>query len=383
MRRLAWAGGVLAMAFLGALGVAVVGTEVGAAGLVVGVALAILPVPFYVALCLWLDRYEKEPLGMLALGFFWGATVAFFFALVFNSINGALFHQVAGATAASLATPVVSAPFVEELAKGAALFLLFFLKRDEFDNVTDGVVYAAMVGLGFAMSENVLYYGRALGEGAAAPVGTFFVRGVLAPFAHPLYTAMTGIGLGLARESRGGAVRWLAPLAGLAAAMLLHALWNLAASLGGGAFLLAYFILMVPVFAGVLVVVVWSLRREAAVLRAQLGRYAERSGLTPREIRTLASIRGRAGTSAAALRNGGLGGWRRRRAFHQAASDLAFHAWRTSRGISRGPERDAAREAAHLARLRALRAEMAGGGTAGVERPPRPPRSERPPKVGP
>ena len=61
---------------------------------------------------------------------------------------------------------VISAPLVEESAKAIILLIFFFAKRDEFDGVVDGIVYAAMVGLGFAMTENIQYYGRAAFEKA-------------------------------------------------------------------------------------------------------------------------------------------------------------------------------------------------------------------------
>ncbi|HUP19936.1 MAG TPA: PrsW family intramembrane metalloprotease [Gemmatimonadota bacterium] len=381
MKQAAWTAGALGMGFLGAVGVAAVGLEVGAAGLVVGFLLATIPVPFYVALALWIDRYEKEPLSMLALAFFWGATAAFFFALVFNSINGAILHEVGGARAAQVGTPVFSAPLVEELAKGVALFLLFFWKHDEFDNVTDGVVYAAMVGLGFAMSENILYYGQSLEAGLGGPVVVFLMRGVLAPFAHPLYTALTGIGLGIARETHGPA-RWVAPPLGLAGAMILHSLWNLAAAAGGGVFLLVYALLMFPVFVAVIAIVVWSLKREGAILRTHLAPHVEAGVLSPAEIETLASVRARTRRSIDALRNGGVPAWRHRRAIHQTASELAFHGWRTSRGISRGPDADARREARHLEQLRTLRGVHPGPGRGAVPPtvpPPGPERSPAPP----
>jgi len=101
--------------------------------------------------------------------------------------------------------PVFSAPLVEESAKGLALLILFFWKKDEFDDVIDGIVYAAMVGLGFAMGENILYYGRELlAGGIVGSLSLFVLRGMLAPFSHPLFTSMTGIGLGLAPQSNRG-----------------------------------------------------------------------------------------------------------------------------------------------------------------------------------
>ena len=64
------------------------------------------------------------------------------------------------------------------------LYAIYRWRRHEFDGVLDGIVYAGMVGLGFAFTENVLYYGRTALEGGDVLAATFFVRGVMAPFAH-------------------------------------------------------------------------------------------------------------------------------------------------------------------------------------------------------
>src|SRR5918992_1573770 len=90
---------------------------------------------------------------------------AVFFSFIFNTINGMIFGSLFGAAAGDILGGIVSAPIVEEGSKGLALFILYWWKKDEFDGVVDGVIYAAMVGLGFAMAENFLYYGRTFAEG--------------------------------------------------------------------------------------------------------------------------------------------------------------------------------------------------------------------------
>src|SRR5207342_2496542 len=117
--------------------------------------------------------------------------------------------------------------------------------------VLDGMVYAAMVGLGFAMTENVLYYSHAAVHGGVPLAATFFMRGVLAPFTHPVFTCMTGIGLAIAATTPRHWLRVAAPAAGLLAAILLHSLWNTSATVeDGAAFVGVYFLLMVPLFFG-------------------------------------------------------------------------------------------------------------------------------------
>ncbi|HEX8118857.1 MAG TPA: PrsW family intramembrane metalloprotease, partial [Pyrinomonadaceae bacterium] len=149
------AAAVLAALLTGLCTLWLIGYETGVVPFLAGLVAATLPVPVYVTLVLWLDRYEPEPPWMLAGAFCWGALVAVFFAIVINSLGVALVSALAGDSTAESYGMVVSAPVVEETAKALVLFVLFFWRRDEFDGVTDGVVYAALVGLGFAMTENV------------------------------------------------------------------------------------------------------------------------------------------------------------------------------------------------------------------------------------
>lgn len=344
--------GVLVACLLGLLILLIMGLNTGPVGLLIGMILAMLPVPVYVVLALWLDRYEAEPVWMLAFAFFWGAIGAVFVALIINTLSGAVVGAVAGGRAGALFSAVISAPFVEESAKALVLFILFFWKRDEFDGIIDGIVYASMVGLGFAMTENILYYGRALNEGLAGSLFSFVLRGVMSPFSHPLFTSMTGIGLGWARQSDRPAVRALAPLAGLCMAMFLHFLWNFTASLGA-LFLVSYVLIMVPVFMGVLILVFFSLRREGEVVRAQLQAEVYSGVLTPEELAELGTVSGRWSASWRALQRGGPPAWRARGELNQTASELAFHRRRVAAGIT-DPHEDAARDAAYVARLQEL-----------------------------
>lgn len=327
---------VLAALLTGLCTLWLIGYETGIVPFLAGLVAATLPVPVYVTLVLWLDRYEPEPPWMLAAAFFWGALVAVFFAIIINSVGVAIVAALAGDSAAESYGMVVSAPVVEETAKALVLFVLYFWRRDEFDGVTDGVVYAAMVGLGFAMTENIKYYGMAVAEDNA--VGVFIVRGIFSPFAHPLFTGMTGVGLGLAAQTVKGWVKVVAPVAGFAAAVLFHALWNASARLtsayeNGAYVLLTYFLLMVPTFCGMLLVIFLSLRREGSVLREHLRPDVLRGLITETEYHCLCSVTGRAGATYRALATGGFSRWRTRVLYNRAASELAFHRSRAARGI--------------------------------------------------
>ncbi len=202
---------------LGLLVLLLIGVETGVVNLLIGVVFATIPVPIYVTLVLWIDRYESEPGWLLATAFCWGAMVAVFIAFVFNTggvIAVAIMTQ--SARAGQTAGAVIFAPIVEESAKALILFIIFFWKKDEFDGVIDGIVYASLVALGFAMTENIQYYGKAALQGGGAGLTIVFViRGFFAPFSHPLFTSMTGIGLGLARQSTNMAAKFILPVLGL------------------------------------------------------------------------------------------------------------------------------------------------------------------------
>ena len=171
----------------------------------------------------------------------------------------------------------VIAPIVEEAVKGAFVVGLLLFRRREFDGIVDGIVYAGLVAAGFAFTENILYMGRAFAESGGlvgqdgGVLAVLILRGVLSPFAHPLFTSMTGIACGLAATSRSGVARVLYVLVGYGFAVLLHALWNGSATLGdGGTFLGVYLFVMVPLFIAMIVLVSWQRRREQRTVADQL-----------------------------------------------------------------------------------------------------------------
>ncbi len=332
---------VVLMALCGLLVLAAVTSDTGLIGFLIGVTLALLPLPVVLAAFRWVDRYEPEPRWLLAFAFFWGATVAALAAAVLNTATTMVAANTGDPAEGMAATAVYVAPWVEEAAKGLAVLAVFLFRRREFDGVVDGIVIAGLTGVGFAFTENILYFGRAflagsedLGlSGGIFAVGlTFVLRGVLSPFAHPLFTVMTGIGFGVAAQSSSVAVRWLAPLIGYLAAVLLHSFWNYSALGGLQAFLTGYAVIMVPAFALVVAVAVWSRRREGAVVARWLPAYAQAGWLAPEDVTMLASLPARRQAVAWATGVYGERGARALPAFQHAATELAFLRDRAERG---------------------------------------------------
>ncbi|MGI8837592.1 MAG: PrsW family intramembrane metalloprotease [Pyrinomonadaceae bacterium] len=354
---------ILVALLLGLIVLLLIGVETGPVALLIGLISATLPVPLYLMLVLWIDRYEAEPLWMLATAFFWGALVAVFFAYLINTASGLIVTVLTNDVSAGAAFgAVISAPIVEESAKALILFIFFFFKKDEFDGVIDGIVYAAMVGLGFAMTENIQYYGRAVSQaGGGGLTIVLIIRGALAPFAHPMFTSLTGIGLGLARQSRNPLVKIITPLFGLLAAIAMHSIWNGSAVIfGAEGFLLAYILIMVPAFFIMFIVIGLALRREGQIVREFLTPDFQSGLMNPQEFKQLGSIFGRMGASYNAFSRGGIRGWKACRQLNQTASELAFHRSRLARGIAM---RDAnEREAAYRMALEDLLRQLRGGG---------------------
>jgi hypothetical protein len=156
---------------------------------------------------------------------------------------------------------------------------------------------------------------------------------VLSPFAHPLFTAMTGIGAGIAANSRNAAARPFYVLGGYALAVTLHALWNSSASLfDGGTFLLVYGFVMVPLFAAMVTIVIWQRRHEQAVIAQQLPGFAQAGWIAPSEIQLLSSLAGRRGWRAAVRQRSGRAVEKAVVRYQEAVTDLAFLRDRIAKG---------------------------------------------------
>ncbi|MEU0480127.1 PrsW family intramembrane metalloprotease [Streptosporangium sp. NPDC006013] len=288
--------------------------------------LALAPVPVLLAAVLALDRIEPEPRGNLIFAFAWGAGVAVLVAGVVNSLGLVYIENAAGLGydyARNIAA-TFGAPVVEETMKGLVLLGLLRFRRAELDGPTDGIIYASMVGLGFAMSENVSYYVAALDDmGAQGLAVTVVLRGVLSPFAHPLFTSMIGVAVAYAAQRRGSG-RIFVIAAGWIGAMLLHGIWNGFASYVGFAGLaIAYLLLMIVLF-----VLIWIIFRDRkriiGLIQTYLPAYWATGLVSSYDIAMLSSLQGRRHARQWARNNGGRTGLRAMSDYQLAATELGL-----------------------------------------------------------
>lgn len=363
--------GLIAVALCGLLLFGMLTARVGALAVLIGVVAALVPVGVVVAALLWVDRWEPEPGRLLLLGFAWGACIATVTAFFINNTAETVGDLLLGGGNGSKFSAIVSAPLVEEAAKGAFVLLVLWRRSREFDGLVDGIVYAGFSAAGFAFTENIYYFGRAFsdhgfGDGASAGVlAAFILRGVLSPFTHPLFAVFTGLGFGVAARSRVRSVRIVAPLGGYLVAVFLHALWNAAATLGGGTtFINVYFLIMVPMFIAVVSFVGWQRRREQRIVADALPEMAAARWIATSEIELLASLRGRRGWRRQAARESGRAAGRAVGAYQAAVTELAFVRRNAATGARRQDAEHRQRELLSVMRAaRAQAVQLAGGST--------------------
>jgi RsiW-degrading membrane proteinase PrsW (M82 family) len=296
------------------------------AGLLIAVPAATVALGLVLAWYLWLDRWEPEPTRLLLLAFLWGATVAVVVSLGLELVTSEVLGDGIVLT--------VAGPAIEEAAKGAFLIVMLTgARRREFDGVIDGLVYAGVTAIGFAFIEDIAYIAQSFGQGTDAGLVTVVLRCVLAPFAHPLFTSLTGLGFGLWVSRPGNPSRWMYPLAGYLAAVALHSLWNSSLLFGLLGYTIVYLIVMVPALIGAMVLAVRHRRRERDVVTRQLPAMVYYGWLTPTEAGWLSTIAARRVWLRSVAARAGKDGAKALRRFQIAATELAFLRDRVQRGV--------------------------------------------------
>ncbi|HEX6711435.1 MAG TPA: PrsW family intramembrane metalloprotease [Rubrobacter sp.] len=281
----------------------------------------ILQAVLYLLFIRAIDLYEREPLRYVVPVFLWGFAVATTVSLVFNTLFQLTLSSVTSVKTASFFTAVAVAPVVEESSKGLALLIIFFIaylvrRRSgliEFAGVMDGIVYGSAVGFGFAIAEDLLY-------GLQYGPETFIVRRIFGGFAHASFTSLTGIGIGLIPWVHSKALKVVLPLLGLMGAILLHATFNLTATLFGP---VGYLVLFFVILAYIIVIIVW-LAIERRVIREELREEVDAGTITPHEYAILPSYFRRTVYYLRLIFTGQLGKWTNARKLHASAVDLAL-----------------------------------------------------------
>ncbi len=316
------------------------------AGLILGLFFVTPFVVTYALFIRWVDRFEPEPWWLLICAFIWGAVFATMGGGISSSIGESVAAAVTGAQAddegISAFGTTVLAPVFEEGFKGLGVALIAGISAmglKELDGPLDGAIYGGIVGLGFTLTEDILYVGTAFAKGGIGSfVGLLFIRTVLLGLSHCTFTACTGIGFGIAAESKNWFVKIGAPIFGYFVAMSMHAFHNALPTFfgGGGAALMILSSWVIDILFFVLLAAL-VMRDRAIVIRELTG---EVGGLLhPRELQLITTY------FTIGLRNWGTlfsEGWsafRARRHKQLALVELAFIKSRRRRG-ERGRDLD-------------------------------------------
>jgi len=263
----------------------------GITGFAIGFVASLVPLGTVLLTVRFIDRWEPEPKPLLLFAFAWGAVVSIAVTMLIQPYFSLVAGPASGLDYTTFAV-TVQAPVVEEFAKSLGLLLLVLFAPKHFNGPVDGVVFAFTIAAGFAFTENILYFGRAIAE--SSDPGTdlavvFFLRGVLSPFAHAIFTGTTGLVMGFAAGRGNTGLSVLAFFAGLVPAMLLHSAWN---SMGRD-FLGRYVMVQVPIFLLAVLVIVLLRVAERRLTRQRLTEYAAAGWFTAAEVNMLATAAGR------------------------------------------------------------------------------------------
>lgn len=329
-------------------------------GLFLGVIFVTPIVLTYLFFIRWADRFEPEPWWLIFVAFVWGA--------IFATLGGGLTSSIASNLTSSLFDPkdadvvgaTVFAPVFEEGFKGLGVALIALasaLGLRELDGPLDGAIYGGVVGLGFTLTEDILYVAN---QFATSGIGGFafllFLRTVLLGLSHCTFTACTGLGFGIATEAKSWWLRVAAPVIGFGCAMLMHAMHNALPTLGGGVGLVM--MLLISWGIDILFFVLLALlvvRDRTIVIRELFGEVGNL--LHPKELQLVSSYFALGMKNWGVLFSRGWAAFRQRRKKQLQLVELAFIKSRRRRGES-GPDLDR-KEAA-------LRADISNANRLGV-----------------
>ncbi len=322
----------------------------------------------------WLDLYEREPVSILAAALLWGGIVATTLSIYTNTpLAELVFKLTADPVFTQEWSAALTAPFVEEGFKALGVILLVSIARAELDDVLDGFVWGAMVGIGFLLVEDVFYFVQAYASSGGSYEGilqVFLIRIVGAgPYSHFLYTGLIGMGVAYyhTRTDRTPARRVVVGIALAAAGVAAHFFWNsplLVDLLGEGSpidWLVYTTVKGLPMLIGLVIIVRLARGRERRWFERFAAAHVDGGTITPEEMHELASVRRRWRARREAGARHGSAGKRLKGLVQRQQINLAMVA---SRVGDAADHPDLAKQRDLVRALKAEYAALGGGGSA-------------------
>ncbi|MBN1699113.1 MAG: PrsW family intramembrane metalloprotease [Spirochaetales bacterium] len=159
------------------------------------------------------DSYKKEPKRMILFAFFLG--IVSIFPAVFFALALGFLEKMENPWLLSFIEAFITAALVEEVAK-TGMLRFFIFRNPYFDEITDGIIYMAVISLGFACFENILY--------SIDDVQTALIRAFTAVPGHALWSGIMGYYFGLAKTGKDKTDRLF--FKGLALGIFYHGLYD-------------------------------------------------------------------------------------------------------------------------------------------------------------
>jgi RsiW-degrading membrane proteinase PrsW (M82 family) len=295
-----------------------------------------------------MDRNEKEPWRLVMVAAAWGAIVATSLVVWGESLWEASAQRSLVPGPGMDASLAFMAGTLEEVAKGIAVVMLYLVMRNDFDDVVDGIVYGAAVGLGFNFMETITYMTNLYAIFAPEGIGGFaagfqwYARQVLGLFfGHATYTAFIGAGLGIARQLPSRKQKVFAVGSGFIVAIAAHFSWDAWLSFfpientlfGLVEMHLRTLVMTGPFAAGVIALLLFGIRYEGQNMLDQLRKEAAngQGAILPEEVSVLASPWQRLKQRLFALNTAGLKGYFKVSRLQTAQLDLAMERWHRER----------------------------------------------------
>ncbi len=323
-------------------------TQNGPSSILAALTIPVIPALGINLLVNFIDRFEREPWFLRLAAFLWGAIIAIPPTLFIETNVQTLIQNALGRDANVLLRSALlglNAGVTEETVKGLGLLLLFFVLRDEFDNVTDGIVYGALIGAGFAMVENFSYFAQ-----NSKDFLLFLIVGriVLGWLSHSTFTVCFGAALGYVRHTK---VRWrqfVVPLLGYLVAVALHSIFDFVDIYANATVIaspnnptVAHYSLIavvgdyIPPFIAQIVLLYFlikALAHEVAVIREFLASEVSNGVVRVDEYALLQNSFQRTRLERRVLRRYGIKQWMRVQELYQTEIGLAFRKWHVSMG---------------------------------------------------
>jgi RsiW-degrading membrane proteinase PrsW (M82 family) len=158
---------------------------------IISVVLAVAPALLLVFYFYSRDSLKKEPKGMIFLAFFLGI-VSILPALIFAYALEFL-EKIENPWLSAFIESFITAALVEEIAK-MGMLRIFIFNNKNFDEITDGIIYMAIISLGFACFENIMY--------SIDDITTAIIRAFTAVPGHAVWSGVMGYYVGLARKRK-------------------------------------------------------------------------------------------------------------------------------------------------------------------------------------